>query len=90
MVAAGNASGEVSVFQIRKEHPPDLKLPPTIEKPLSLYTIRNMHSKEPIRCVEWSKNGMKLFSGARNGVVVQTDFDYVKVSSSRTSAPHKN
>lgn len=82
MVAAGSANGEVSAFQIQKEHPPDLNLSVPLPKckPLTVYTIRNMHRKEPIRCVEWSKNGMKLFSGARNGVVVQTDFDYIKVS----------
>lgn len=76
MVAAGSASGEISAFQIQKEHPPDLNLEPlTKPKPIQRYAIRNLH-KTAITCVEWSKNGMKLFSGDKNGVVVLTEFDY--------------
>lgn len=45
MVAAGSASGQVSVFQIQKEHPPDLNLvaPLTRAKPIERYTIRDLH-----------------------------------------------
>lgn len=76
MVAAGNTNGQVNVFQIQKEHPPDLNLEPlTKRKPIERYTIRDLH-RSPIKCVEWSKNGMKLFSGDSRGVVVLTEFDY--------------
>uniref|UniRef100_A0A1I8N152 HPS5-like beta-propeller domain-containing protein n=1 Tax=Musca domestica TaxID=7370 RepID=A0A1I8N152_MUSDO len=77
MVAAGNSTGQVSVFQIQKELPADLNLvaPCTKAKPIERYTIRDLH-QSPISCCEWSKNGMKLYSGDRNGVVVLTELDY--------------
>lgn len=76
MIAAGNTNGQVNVFQIQKEHPPDLNLEPlTKRKPIERYTIRDLH-RSPIKCIEWSKNGMKLFSGDARGVVVLTEFDY--------------
>ncbi|EDW00950.1 WD repeat-containing protein CG11141 [Drosophila grimshawi] len=79
MVAAGSASGQVSVFQIQKELPPDLDLvaPCTRNKPVERYTIRDLH-RCVVSCCEWSKNGMKLYSGDRQGVVVLTEFDYQK------------
>ncbi|XP_030559825.1 WD repeat-containing protein CG11141 [Drosophila novamexicana] len=77
MVAAGSANGQVSVFQIQKELPPDLDLvaPCTRNKPIERYTIRDLH-RCVVSCCEWSKNGMKLYSGDRQGVVVLTEFDY--------------
>ncbi|KNC24193.1 WD repeat-containing protein, partial [Lucilia cuprina] len=77
MVAAGNSCGQVNVFQIQKELPPDLNLvaPCTKSKPIERYTIRDLHHSA-ISCCEWSKNAMKLYSGDRNGVVVLTEFDY--------------
>ncbi|XP_062137447.1 WD repeat-containing protein CG11141 [Drosophila sulfurigaster albostrigata] len=77
MVAAGSANGQVSVFQIQKELPPDLDLvaPCTRSKPIERYTIRDLH-RCVVSCCEWSKNGMKLYSGDRQGVVVLTEFDY--------------
>ncbi|KAH8373116.1 hypothetical protein KR009_012125 [Drosophila setifemur] len=77
MVAAGCANGQVSVFQIQKELPRDLDLvaPCTRNRPIERYTIRDLH-KCVVSCCEWSKNGMKLYSGDRQGVVVLTEFDY--------------
>ncbi|BFG03420.1 WD repeat-containing protein1 [Drosophila madeirensis] len=77
MVAAGCANGQVSIFQIPKELPQDLDLvaPCTRSKPIERYTIRDLH-RCVVSCCEWSKNGMKLFSGDRQGVVVLTEFDY--------------
>ncbi|KAG4066191.1 hypothetical protein HA402_014491 [Bradysia odoriphaga] len=77
MLACGSSNGQVSVFQIQKEHPPDLNLvtPMTKPKPVERYTIRDLH-QSAIRSVEWSKNGMKLFSGDKSGVVVLTEFDF--------------
>lgn len=81
MVAAGSSNGQVSVFQIPKQHSADLNLvtPLTKSKPIERYTIRDLH-QSPVKCVEWSKNGMKLFSGDRNGLVVLTEFDFHAVS----------
>lgn len=31
--------------------------------------------------MEWSKNGMKLFSGDKHGVIVMTEFDFQTVRS---------
>ncbi|XP_075166840.1 WD repeat-containing protein CG11141 [Haematobia irritans] len=77
MVAAGSSSGQVSIFQIQKELPADLNLvaPCTKSKPIERYTIRDLHQSS-VSCCEWSKNGMKLYSGDRQGVVVLTELDY--------------
>ncbi|XP_017079362.1 WD repeat-containing protein CG11141 [Drosophila eugracilis] len=77
MVAAGCANGQVSIFQIQKELPQDLDLvaPCTRSRPIERYTIRDLH-KCVVSCCEWSKNGMKLYSGDRQGVVVLTELDY--------------
>lgn len=84
MVAAGNTHGEITIFQIQKQLPNDL-LPHEIAasliaspiKPNERYTIRNI-GRGRITCVEWSKNGLKLFSGDTNGVVLFTEFDFSK------------
>lgn len=80
MVAAGNSVGQVFVFQIPKEVPPDINLvaPCTRSRPIERYVIRDLH-QDSISCCEWSKNGMKLYSGDRQGVVVLTEFDYHEV-----------
>lgn len=77
MLAAGQANGQVSIFQIQKQLPEDLNLvaPFAKQKPIERYTIRDLHAAR-ISCCEWSKNGMKLFSGDSEGVVVLTEIDY--------------
>ncbi|KAH8418432.1 hypothetical protein KR222_010247 [Zaprionus bogoriensis] len=87
MVAAGSANGQVSVFQIQKELPPDLDLvaPCTRSKPIERYTIRDLH-RCVVSCCEWSKNGMKLYSGDRQGVVVLTEFDYQTVNGDKSKS----
>lgn len=80
MVAAGNACGEVTIFQIQKELPSELTLDERAaalitSKPIERYTIKDAY-RSVITCLEWSKNGMKLFSGDSNGVVVVTEFDF--------------
>lgn len=82
MVAAGNAHGEVTIFQIQKELPTELvtdKLAAALikSKPIERYTIKDA-CRGPITCVEWSKNGMKLFSGDSHGIVVLTEFDFTQ------------
>lgn len=80
MVAAGNANGEVSIFQIQKELPADLLAVHAAaalitSNPIERYTIKDAY-RGAITCVEWSKNGMKLFSGDNHGVVVLTELDF--------------
>lgn len=82
MVAVGNTHGEITIFQIQKQLPSDL-LPHELAasliaspiKPNERYTIRSP-GRARITCVEWSKNGSKLFSGDASGVVVFTEFDF--------------
>lgn len=82
MVAVGNTHGEITIFQIQKQLPGDL-LPHELAasliaspiRPNERYTIRNV-GRGRITCVEWSKNGSKLFSGDANGVVLFTEFDF--------------
>lgn len=78
MVAAGDDVGRVTVFQIEKEHPPDLIDLVARAKPIERYTL-TIH-KHLIKALAWSRNGMKLFSGDRTGAVVLTEIDYSSVS----------
>lgn len=43
------------------------------------YTIGDLH-KSKITAIEWSKNGMRLFSGDKNGVIIMTEIDFYMVS----------
>ncbi|XP_015594722.1 WD repeat-containing protein CG11141 [Cephus cinctus] len=77
MVAVGNDQGVVSVFQIPKNPPDSLpdSLKPKQKKQVERYTIAGLH-KSAVTAVEWSKNGMKLFSGDKDGLVVLTEIDF--------------
>lgn len=79
MVAAGTNQGIVTVFQIPKQVP---KAVPNALKPknkqIERFTINGLHNA-PITNIEWSQNGMKLFSGDKNGVVVLTEIDFAMV-----------
>lgn len=82
LIAVGNQNGEVTVFQIPKELPNDLKESKAIAsmiktQPLERYTIHS-ENRVAITCVAWSKNGMKLFSGDASGVIILTEFDYME------------
>lgn len=76
MVACGNAVGNISIFQIPKSCPDNLpeRLKPK-NKQVERYTVTALH-KSSISAIEWSKNGMKLFSGDTNGCVVLTEIDF--------------
>lgn len=67
MVAAGNEHGVVTVFQIPKNPPDSLpdSLKPKQKKQVERYSISGLHNSV-VTTVEWSKNGMKLFSGDRS------------------------
>lgn len=43
------------------------------------YSISGLHDTV-ITAIEWSKNGMKLFSGDKDGLVVLTEIDFYMVS----------
>ncbi|KAJ8975516.1 hypothetical protein NQ317_010631 [Molorchus minor] len=76
MLACGNKAGNISIFQIPKSHPesvPDNLKPKN--KQVERYTVTELH-KAPVSAIEWSKNGMKLFSGDKNGCVVLTEIDF--------------
>lgn len=79
MVACGSVDGSISIFQIPKSCPewiPDCLKPKN--KQVERYTVSELH-KTSISALEWSKNGMKLFSGDKNGVVVFTEIDFYVV-----------
>ncbi|XP_053975271.1 WD repeat-containing protein CG11141 isoform X1 [Hylaeus volcanicus] len=77
MVATGNEHGVVTVFQIPKNPPDSLpdSLKPKKKKQVERYSISGLHSSA-VTTVEWSKNGMKLFSGDQDGLVVLTEIDF--------------
>ncbi|KAG7198659.1 hypothetical protein KM043_006016 [Ampulex compressa] len=77
MVAAGNEQGVITVFQIPKSPPDSLpdSLKPKQKKQVERYSISGLH-KSAVTTVEWSKNGMKLFSGDQDGLVVLTEIDF--------------
>ncbi|CAH2268294.1 WD repeat-containing protein CG11141 [Pararge aegeria] len=77
MVGAGNAAGQVTVFQVPKEHPENVPdtFKPKVEPKVERYTIGDLH-KSKITAIEWSKNGMRLFSGDKNGVIIMTEIDF--------------
>lgn len=76
MVACGNQNGNITIFQIPKQFPDSLpqSLKPKQEQ-VERYTVSDLH-KAPITAIEWAKNGMKLFSGDKNGCVVLTEIDF--------------
>lgn len=79
MVACGNKIGNVSIFQIPKSHPESL--PENLKpkgKQIEKYIVTGLH-ETPITALEWSKNGMKLFSGDKSGRVVLTEIDFYMV-----------
>ncbi|KAK1131176.1 hypothetical protein K0M31_017465 [Melipona bicolor] len=77
MVAAGNEHGVITVFQIPKSPPDSLpdSLKPKQKKQVERYSISGLHNSA-VTTVEWSKNGMKLFSGDQDGLVVLTEIDF--------------
>lgn len=80
LIATGSVSGEVTAFQVQKDLPwteIDPKIIASLVKsePPKRFTIQN-DCRAAITSIEWSKNGMKLFSGDTAGVVILTEFDF--------------
>lgn len=67
----------VTVFQIPKNPPDSLpdSLKPKQKKQVERYSISGLHNSA-VTTVELSKNGMKLFSGDQDGLVVLTEIDF--------------
>lgn len=79
LIAAGDKNGNVFVHQVPKEHPEELiSTGVAVRRVTERYSVKGLH-KVPVKCLEWSKNGMKLFSGDKSGVIVCTEIDYTKV-----------
>ncbi|CAL8111418.1 unnamed protein product [Orchesella dallaii] len=81
MVAAGNQAGIVTIFQIPRDPSQDNKTSTPSDfynrktKKSQRFLIQELH-KGAVTALEWSRNGMKLFSGDQTGHVVVTDIDY--------------
>ena len=45
---------------------------------MQIYCVRGVHFSQ-IKCVEWSQNTLKLFSGDKDGYVACSEMDYGKV-----------
>ncbi|CAH1791291.1 unnamed protein product [Owenia fusiformis] len=81
LVAAGTTRGSVRIFQL----PSNL---PGRSMQLQLFRVDGLHSV-PVTCLEWSVNGMKLFSGDCDGTVVSTDIDYSQRTSKSEAIIHE-
>lgn len=79
MIAAATERGSITVFQIPKSHPDSLpeSLRPK-SKQVEKFLVNDLH-KGIVTTLEWSKNGMRLFSGDKNGLVVLTEIDFYMV-----------
>lgn len=76
MLAVGNRDGNVNIFQLPKVPPESLPLSlRPKDKQVERYSVSEMH-KGQVTALEWSKNGMKLFSGDATGHVVLTEIDF--------------
>ncbi|XP_026281489.1 tectonin beta-propeller repeat-containing protein 2 [Frankliniella occidentalis] len=77
MIAAGTSTGVVSVFLVPKAAPNDIPdlFKTNSKKQIERYTVGDLHST-PITAIEWSPNGMKLFSGDQKGIIVLTEIDF--------------
>ena len=45
---------------------------------MQILAVNGLHNSA-VRCLEWSTNGMKLFSADDNGLVVATELEYQHV-----------
>lgn len=77
-LASGDENGRVTIFQIEKEHPPELGPYAPEPKPIERFTITGCRSSA-VTCLQWSKNGLKLFSGDKAGKVWITEICYETV-----------
>ena len=84
MLAAGSNSGCVTIFQIPRPVSPEVisaGLAKEAEvRQTECFTIKQGHACA-VTALEWSKNGMKLFSGDSSGKVALSEIDYPSKSS---------
>lgn len=69
-VAIGTSMGGLYMFNIPSNIITKNQVP-------QRFSVQDVHST-PLTCLEWSPNGMKLFSGDQKGVVVGTEVDFQK------------
>lgn len=68
-LAVGTSSGHVEIFLLpSRSHGHSVQA--------KKFVIENLHQSNPVTCLEWSTNGMKLFTGDNQGKVVQTSVDF--------------
>ncbi|XP_041353427.1 tectonin beta-propeller repeat-containing protein 2-like [Gigantopelta aegis] len=67
-LAVGMASGAICIFQL-----PSMMT--GLNKQLQKFYVKDMH-RTILTCIEWSTNGMRLFSGDKMGTVVATEVDF--------------
>ncbi|XP_014671979.1 PREDICTED: tectonin beta-propeller repeat-containing protein 2-like [Priapulus caudatus] len=72
MVAMGTTSGTVLIYQLPSAIPG-----PGHRKQLEKFVISEIHH-QPVVTMEWSVNGMRLFSGDLEGLVVHTQLDFTE------------
>ncbi|KAK0046533.1 tectonin beta-propeller repeat-containing protein 2 [Biomphalaria pfeifferi] len=70
LIATGTASGDVTVFCMPG-------ITSIQKKQLQKFDVLGLH-RHYVTCLEWSTNGMKLYSGDKNGQVVTTEIDFYK------------
>ncbi|KAL0273453.1 UNVERIFIED_CONTAM: hypothetical protein PYX00_006111 [Menopon gallinae] len=75
MVAGGTNRGNITIFQIPKEKESAQSSTKPKKNQIERFTINGLHNGA-VTNIEWSQNGMKLFSGDKNGLVVLTEIDF--------------
>ncbi|CAL1547450.1 unnamed protein product [Lymnaea stagnalis] len=67
-LATGTASGDITIFCMPG-------LTSVQKKQMQKFDVTGLH-KHYVTCLEWSTNGMKLYSGDKNGNVLTTEIDF--------------
>ncbi|BFZ11505.1 hypothetical protein BsWGS_14546 [Bradybaena similaris] len=67
-LAFATAAGDLSVYFI-----PGVNS--FLKRQLQKFEVKDIH-RHYVTCLEWSTNGMKLYSGDKNGLVVTTEVDF--------------
>ncbi|XP_054759091.2 tectonin beta-propeller repeat-containing protein 2-like [Lytechinus pictus] len=68
-LAVGTSNGHVEIFLLpSRSHGHSVQA--------KKFVVENLHETKPVTCIEWSSNGMKLFTGDNQGRVIQTTLDF--------------
>ncbi|WAR18488.1 TCPR2-like protein [Mya arenaria] len=80
LVAVGYSSGTVYIFQL-----PSMLIGHS--KKLERFIVSDIHTS-PIKCLAWSMNGMRLFTGDTKGCVGITDVDFYEADTEIVQLHH--